>query len=151
VRGAIIDLDRSIAPTRGRPADRLAITALTLAGVVFALAVWTGRPAATVVSPAAGAPDAAFPPGAAPRGVVLHPLELPPGHATVDLAALPERLANEQIPSALRRVVMVRGSEGVASVEGPAQLMWTEGGIVYWLRSSDASTADLIRIADELR
>jgi len=82
---------------------------------------------------------------------VLHPLELPPGHATVDLAALPERLANEQIPASLRRVVTVRGSEGVASVEGPAQLMWTEGGIVYWLRSSDASTADLIRIADELR
>jgi len=29
--------------------------------------------------------------------------------------------------------------------------MWTEDGIVYWLRSSDATTADLIRIADELR
>jgi hypothetical protein len=153
MRTAIVDLDQSAQRSFDQRRDRGAIAALLLATGAFALVVWIARPAAAPVpSSAASAPDPAVLASlSVPRGTVLHPLELPPGHATVDLAALPERLANEAIPWTLRRVVRVRGSDGVASVEGPAQLMWTEGAILYWLRSSDGTTADLIRIADELR
>jgi hypothetical protein len=86
-----------------------------------------------------------------PRGNVLHPLQLPQRIVGVDLAAMPDRLANEAAPSSWRRVVTVRGIPGVASVEGPAVVAWTERGIAYWLQSPTRSTEELIAIADELR
>ena len=81
----------------------------------------------------------------------MHPLVLPQRLGDVDLAAMPDRLANEAAPSSWRRVVTVRGVPGVAAVEGPAVVAWTEHGIAYWLASPTRSTEELIAIADELR
>jgi hypothetical protein len=81
----------------------------------------------------------------------MHPLVLPQRLTDVDLSAMPDRLANEAAPASWRRVVTVRGVPGVASVEGPAVVAWTEKGIAYWLASPTRSTEELITIADELR
>jgi hypothetical protein len=88
---------------------------------------------------------------AVPRGIVLAPLQLPQRYVNVELAAMPDRLANEAASWTLRSVVVIRGTPGVASVEGPAVILWTENGIAYWLTSSTRSTAELIQIAGELR
>ena len=63
---------------------------------------------------------------------------------------MPERLTNEAAPSSLRSVINVRGLPGVASVDAPSVISWSESGVVYWLISPSRSTSDLIRIADEL-
>lgn len=149
MRGAIVDLDRSAPPTRRRSADRLAIAALTLGCVVFGVVVAMARPAAAPT--AAPVFDAMLPTGPLVRGVVLHPLLLPPTIVNVDLSAMPDRLANEAAPSSWRRVITVRGVPGVAAIEGPAVVAWTENGIAYWLASPTRSTEELIAIADELR
>ena len=149
MRGAIVDLDRRSAPTQRRSADRLAIAALIVGCLAFGLVVSIARPA---VTPAAvPARDPMIPTGPVQRGVILHPLVLPPTIANVDLAAMPDRLANEAAPSSWRRVITVRGIPGVASVDGPAVVAWTENGIAYWLQSPTRSTEELIVIADELR
>lgn len=64
---------------------------------------------------------------------------------------MPDRLANEAAPRTLRGVVVIRGTPGAASVEGPAVISWTENGIAYWLASPTRSTAELIQIADDLK
>ena len=155
MHGAIVDLDRTRAGGQARPLDRVAIPVLLCAAAAFALAVLAARPASrpateladTAVSSAAAAPASAN----VPRGVILRPLQLPPRYTGVDLAALPDRLANEAPLWTLRSVVVIRGTPGVASVEGPAMIAWTEGGIAYSLRSPTRTTAELITIADELR
>ena len=134
--------------------SRLPVVALTLACVTFACAVWVARPAAVLSVAGARAPVAELAgvsSSVVPRGVVLHPLALPQRLDGVDLAAMPDRLANEAAPASWRRVVTVRGVPGVASVEGPAVIAWTEGGIAYWLASPTRSTDELIQIANELR
>ncbi len=119
---------------------------------LFTLAVWIAPPAVTTPPGSAQAVELAQVSSVyVPRGAVMHPLALPQRIADVDLAAMPDRLANEAAPSSWRRVVTVRGIPGVASVEGPAVVAWTERGIAYWLQSPTRSTEELIAIADELR
>ena len=117
--------------------------------VVFAVVVLIGRPA-SVIAPTQ-APDLSITGTAVPRGAILKPLQLPRAYLNVDLAAMPDRLANEAAPWTLRSVVVIRGTPGVASVEGPAVISWTENGIAYWLASPTRSTTELIRIADDLK
>ncbi len=133
--------------------DQIVVTALLLACGVFALAVWVTRPAALPAPIAAAALPALAQTSSAlvPRGAVMRPLVLPQRLGDVDLSAMPDRLANEAAPSSWRRVITVRGIPGVASVEGPAVVAWTEKGIAYWLASPTRSTEELIAIADELR
>jgi len=128
------------------------VAALMVACGLFALAVWIAPPAVTTPPGSAQAVELAQVSSVyVPRGAVMHPLALPQRIADVDLAAMPDRLANEAAPSSWRRVVTVRGIPGVASVEGPAVVAWTERGIAYWLQSPTRSTEELIAIADELR
>jgi hypothetical protein len=155
MHGAIVDLDRSRAAGQARPLDRVAIPVLLCAAAAFALAVLGARPASRPASELTDTP-VAFPAMApvsanVPRGVILRPLQLPARYTGVDLAALPDRLANEAPLWTLRSVVVVRGTPGMASVEGPAMIAWTENGIAYSLRSPTRSTTELIAIADELR
>jgi hypothetical protein len=131
---------------------RITTIVLGLACVVFATMVWTRRPAVPApraMSPAEDVSATAM--LAVPRGVVMRPLVLPARIDDVDLSAMPDRLANEAAPSSWRRVVTVRGVPGVAAVEGPAVVAWTENGIAYRLASPTRSTEELIKIADELR
>lgn len=133
--------------------DQIVVSALLLACGVFALAVWITRPAAApMADPAmtvAGRAEVSS--VLVPRGAVMRPLALPQRIDDVDLSAMPDRLANEAAPAAWRGVITVRGLPGVASVEGPAVVAWTERGIAYWLASPTRSTEELIAIADELR
>jgi hypothetical protein len=151
VRGVIVDLDRPMRRTPALPLDRLAIIALTSASLAFALAVWTGRPATAPLADAATTRwDQSISSASVPRGVVLKPLVLAP-RPDVELAFMPDRLANEAAPWTLRDVVAIRGAPGVASVEGPAMISWTENGIAYWMVSLTRSIDDLIDIANQLR
>ena len=152
MRTAIVDLDRASGrPTRSAH-DRGIIAALAVASALFAGAVWLARPAAPPVPvPTAVFPDVNVSSAVVQRGTVLHPLALPPDAKNVDLGLLPERLANEAAPFEWRRVITVRGYAGVASVEGPAVISWSEKGILYWLSSPTRSTDELIKIADDMR
>jgi hypothetical protein len=147
---AIVDLEPS--RQRQRRHERGLIAALVTASAVFALAIWTSRPATAPAAQAAASfwPVATVSTASVPRGVVLKPLILGP-LSDVELAFMPDRLANEAAPWTLRSVVVIRGAPGVASVEGPAMITWTENGIAYWMVSPTRSVSDLIRIADELR
>ena len=154
VRGVIVDLDRSMPRDPGLAGpvlSRAAISSvlLLMGCVAFAVIVLIGRPAAVVV-PSQGT-DLAIAGAVVPRGAVLKPLQLPGTYANVDLAAMPDRLANEAAPWTLRSVVVIRGTPGVASVEGPAMISWTENGIAYSMASSTRSTIELIQIANDLR
>lgn len=64
---------------------------------------------------------------------------------------MPDRLANEAEPATLRAVVAVRGTRGVASVDGPSQIYWTEDGVAYRLIAADRTIDELVRIAEALR
>ena len=150
MRTTIVDLDRARGRSAPSSADRGVIAALFVACVAFAVAVWLARPATPIATPNAAPPDTLVS-AYVPRGAVLHPLALPPDLRDVDLGLLPERLTNEAAPSEWRRVVTVRGHPGVASVEGPAAISWSEQGIVYWLSSPTRSTDELITIADDMR
>ena len=79
------------------------------------------------------------------------PLHLPQNAGDVQLTAFPDWLANEPPPAALRGVVAVRGTMGIASVEGVTVINWTERGVSYRLESQTKSISDLVRIADSLR
>jgi hypothetical protein len=129
--------------------DRLTTVALLALSCAFALAVWIGRPAAQrAIAPAESTSISS---SRVSRGIVLRTLTLPGMIDDVDLGAMPDRLANEAAPAAWQRVITVRGIPGVASVNGPAVIAWTEAGVAYWLTSPTRSTDDLIAIADELR
>jgi hypothetical protein len=150
MRTAIVDLDREPGrPTRSTH-DRGVIAVLAAASAAFAVAVWLTSPAAPPAAPVTF-PDVNVSSATVPRGAILHPLVLPPDAKNVDLGVLPERLANEAAPYEWRRVITVRGQPGVASVEGPAVISWSERGIVYWISSPTRSTDELIKIADEMR
>lgn len=92
-----------------------------------------------------------------PTGALLQPgtpvatLALPSGAIDVDLSAFPDWLANEPLPASFRAVVAIRGTMGLASVEGRTIVNWTEHGISYRLESIDRSIAELVVLADSLR
>ena len=116
------------------------ITALSVTGDPVALS--PGGGSAAVVSPS-GAPS-----------VVLYgvrTLVLPPWVNGVDMYEVPDRLTNENLIWTLRNVVHIRGGTGLASVEGPAVITWTENGFQYWMVSPTRSTDELVEIANGLR
>src|SRR3954464_8111297 len=165
---AIVDLDRG--PARaGRARDGAAIAALGGAIAVFALALWLSAPHPTdlpTVSTPQPSPIAMTTAICSRSGAVCtpplllvasfdpaaRPLALPLGKTDdVDLFLLPERITNENLIWTLRSVVAIRGGQGLASVEGPAIVTWTEKGFQYWMISSSRTTDGLINLADDLR
>lgn len=166
---AIVDLDKG--PSRRPPrGDRAVIAALGGAVALFGLAMWLGAPdpaagpnaarpsptqsavdapATTVIQSRATAPFV----GARDAGAIAagRPLALPAGSDNVDLFLVPERITNENLIWTMRSVVRIRGGVGLASVEGPAIVTWTEKGFQYWLVSPTRTTDELIKMADDLR
>ena len=94
---------------------------------------------------------------ARPTGALLAPrpqlsaLSLPTSVTDVELSAFPDWLANEPPPAALRAVVAVRGTMGIASVEGLMIVNWTEHGVSYRLESASRTVPELVVLADSLR
>jgi hypothetical protein len=92
-----------------------------------------------------------------PTGALLVPrtylaaLALPSGLTDVELSAFPDWLANEPPAASLRAVVSIRGTRGIASVEGLTVVNWTEHGISYRLESLHHTVAELVVLADTLR
>lgn len=92
-----------------------------------------------------------------PTGALLAPapgpstLALPIGVTDVELSAFPDWLANEPPAASLRAVVAVRGTMGIASVEGITVVNWTEHGISYRLESLNHTVPELVVLADSLR
>jgi hypothetical protein len=92
-----------------------------------------------------------------PTGALLAPrpqlssLALPPGVTDVELSAFPDWLANEPPPASLRAVVAIRGTMGIASVEGLTVVNWTEHGLSYRLESANRGVPELVVLADSLR
>jgi len=116
------------------------ISALSVTGDLVALSPDGGS--AAVVSPS-GVPS-----------VVLHgvrTLVLPPWVNGVDMFEVPDRLTNENLIWTLRNVVHIRGGTGLASVEGPAVITWTENGFQYWMISPTRSTDELVELANGLK
>lgn len=158
MRGVIVDLDRSLGPERPSR-DRPLIGMLALATILFALAVVAGAaPPRSVALSSAGVDASMMTPSERlsllGRSVERHDagtLILDPTHPDAVLSSMPDRFVNEPGPAALRAVITVRGGPGIASVEPPAVIMWTERGTTYWLTSPTRSTDELIGIADELR
>jgi len=167
---AIVELDKD-ASRRARRGDRALIAGLAVAIGTFMFAMWLSAPhpaSQPVVAPRPSAAPQAEPITAtvwsrdpsfaltnatagAALAVIGTVLSLPPGVDNVDLFQLPERLTNENLSATLRNVVRIRGGAGLASVEGPAVITWTENGLQYWMISPTTSTADLITIADGLK
>ena len=81
----------------------------------------------------------------------LSALSLPASVTDVELFAFPDWLANEPPPASLRAVVAIRGTMGIASVEGLTVVNWTEHGVSYRLESLERTVADLVVLADSLR
>lgn len=78
-------------------------------------------------------------------------LVLPAGVTGVRLAAMPDRLLNDQPLSSLIWAVQVRGREAVASHEnGTTTVLWTERGTVYWLTSTQHGINELVAIGNRL-
>lgn len=155
VRGVIVDLDPSTGQER-TSSDRPLIGALALATLLFALAVVIGSaPRVTAPLSFAGVDAGMMTPRE--RLSLLHRSDQQADavlrliHPDAVLSSMPDRFVNEAGPAALRAVISVRGGPGIASVEQPAVIMWTERGTTYWLTSPLRSTAELIHIADELR
>ena len=168
MRTAIVDLDTNgDASTRGaraapRSHDRGLIAGLCLACAAFALSVWLARPAGPVAAPAAdGGPlvttaqsigaDSYMTVWDPARQQKLFTLALARGDQDVALGMLPERLANEAPPIEWRRVITVRGTQGLASDQGVQFISWSENGVLYWLSSPTLTTDELIKIADGMR
>jgi hypothetical protein len=151
VAGVIVDLDRGAPRERSGSGDLFALGGLFFGCLAFAFLVLLMRPSTILVSAPAVFGTARSADLPVPRGVVLQPLLLPARFGNVDLAAMPDRLANEAAPSSLRAVITVRGVPGVASADGPAVIAWTENGIAYRLASPTRTTDELIAIADQLQ
>jgi hypothetical protein len=92
-----------------------------------------------------------------PTGAIFMPrtylasLALPPGVTDVELTAFPDWLANEAPPASFRAAVAIRGTTGIASVEGRTVVNWTEHGISYRLESLQRTVSELVVLADTLR
>jgi hypothetical protein len=144
----LIDLDR-----KERRAAVWQRIALILIGTALAAAALVAQQRSGSEPTPAPAPTAT----ARPTGALLAPrpqlsaLALPSDVTDVELSAFPDWLANEPPPASLRGVVAVRGTMGIASVEGLRVVNWTEHGVSYRLESSERTVADLVDLADSLR
>ena len=143
----LIDLDK-----RERGGTRL-WQRIALIGIATALAA-----AALLAQQRGGSePEPAPTATPTPTGAYLFPrtqlvsLALPAGLTDVDLSAFPDWLANEPPAATLRAVVAVRGTMGIASVEGLTVVNWTEHGISYRLESLHRTVPELVVLADSLR
>jgi hypothetical protein len=166
-RMAIVDLDKGMS-RRPRRGDGALIAALGGAILIFAVAMWTSAPHPTVtpVAPPRSSQDVSSittisrsgvlvttpnPSTLRNAGPVPRPLALPSGLDSVDLFLVPERITNENLIWTMRSVVQIRGGIGLASIEGPSIVTWTEKGFQYWMVSPTRTTDELIKIADDLR
>ncbi|TME89152.1 MAG: hypothetical protein E6I44_04190 [Chloroflexi bacterium] len=121
--------------------------------------IGTALAAAALLSQQRSGNEPAPAPTAIPRatGALLAPrpqlsaLALPSGVTDVQLSAFPDWLANEPPPASLRAVVAIRGTMGIASVEGLTVVNWTEHGVSYRLESANRSVPELVALADSLR
>ena len=164
---AIVDLDKGT-PRQTQRGDRALIAVLGGAILIFTAAIWLSAPhpaatAAIVAQSSTAAPIAASSRSSialapASRGSAVRtldpsarPLMLPLNLDNVDLFLVPERITNENLIWTLRSIVRIRGGVGLASIEGPSIVTWTERGFQYWMISSTRTTDDLIKIADDLR
>jgi hypothetical protein len=126
---------------------------------IVLILVGTALAAAAVLAQQRGGTEPAPAPTATPTptGALLAPrpplssLVLPPGVTDVQLSAFPDWLANEPPSASLRAVVAVRGTMGIASVEGLMVVNWTEHGISYRLESEKRSVPELVVLANSLR
>lgn len=127
---------------------------------IVLILIGTALAAAALLSQQRGSDQAPTPaPTASPKatGAILAPrpqlsaLSLPTSVTDVELSAFPDWLANEPPPASLRAVVAIRGTMGIASVEGLTVVNWTEHGVSYRLESLERSVADLVILADSLR
>ncbi|MDP9281307.1 MAG: hypothetical protein M3P38_04335 [Chloroflexota bacterium] len=142
----LIDLDRKERGTRLW--QRIAL-----------IAIGTALAAAALLSQQRSGSEPAPAPTATPRatGALLAPrpqlsaLSLPTSVTDVELSAFPDWLANEPPPASLRAVVAIRGTMGIASVEGLTVVNWTELGVSYRLESLSRSVPELVVLADSLR
>jgi hypothetical protein len=177
---AIVELDREPRERRPRRRDGGVVASLLAIASLFVLAVWLGRPAGVPAAQRAmdarsvlsADPSSPLLFARVPTtdtsgvGMVLSPdgsittIFTRDGSRTlafrrpvpgVDLAALPDRLANEAAPATLTSVIRIRGTAGIASAEAPAVVWWTEGGFVYWLQSGSYTVEELTKLADELQ
>ncbi len=140
----LIELDRT--EPRGIRWRRVAIAGI----VALALATLVGQERPTRSAPALS--PAVVPWTAVPGARLSLPtLQLTSTIGDVQLTAFPDWLANEPPPASLRGIVAVRGTMGIASVEGITIINWTERGMSYRLESPTRSISDLVRIADSLR
>jgi hypothetical protein len=136
--------------------------------LVFAAAIWLSAPhratrsttvpqsSAAVAASAISRSSIVFAPATPPSAILpinplVRPLALPANLDSVDLFLIPERITNENLIWTLRSIVRIRGSVGIASVEAPSIITWTEKGFQYWMISSTRTTDELIKIADDLR
>jgi hypothetical protein len=163
---AIVDLDKGTS-RQLRRSDRALIVGLGGAIVIFTAAMWLSAPhpspttttlAQSTAAPSTGAISRSSPLAPASLGSPVRtvdpsarPLMLPLNLDNVDLFLVPERITNENLIWTLRSIVRIRGGVGIASVEGPSIVTWTEKGFQYWMISSTRTTDDLIKIADDLR
>jgi hypothetical protein len=160
---AIVDLDKG---TTRQPQRRDAVLIVGLGGAIlaFAAAIWLSAPHPTTSSTAFSQPSAAVASSAISRSTTVlvpatppsalptaHPLALPANMDNVDLFLVPERITNENLIWTLRSIVRIRGGVGIASIEGPSIVTWTEKGFQYWMVSPTRTTDELIKIADDLR
>ena len=121
--------------------------AIALASVAREAAPAAPSPAASLAlarpTPAAAA--------SAPANAIALSLTLPAGVIDAELSAMPDRYVNEPLPASFRVPLSIRGYGGVASVDPPAAIIWTEGGISYALTSRVRSIPQLVELALRLR
>lgn len=141
----LIDLDRK---ERGAALwQRIALIGI---GTALAAAALLAQRTGSEPAPAPTARPAATGALLGPRPL-LSTLALPGDVTDVALSAFPDWLANEPPAASLRAVVAVRGTMGIASVEGLTVVNWTERGISYRLESAGRSVPELVVLADSLR
>jgi hypothetical protein len=141
----LIDLDRK--ERRAALWQRIALIALGTALVAAAMFAQRGESQPVPEPIATPTPTGAL---LAPR-IQTATLALPLGVTDVELSAFPDWLANEQLPASFRAAVAIRGTVGIASVEGLTVVNWTELGMSYRLESIHRSVPELVVIADSLR
>ena len=141
----LIDLDRK--EKRAALWQRIALICIGTALVAAALLAQRGESEPAPEPIATPSPTGAL---LAPRTQIAA-LALPVGLADVELTAFPDWLANEALPSSFRAVVAIRGTVGIASVEGLTVVNWTEHGVSYRLESVHRSVPELVVLAQSLR
>jgi hypothetical protein len=91
------------------------------------------------------------PPAPTVAALLLPPaLALPTGTTGARLSAIPDSLLNDQPASRYRMRVVVRGRTGLASVDGPLAIAWSENGYWYELSTTRLGLRQLIDLAGAL-